>query len=470
MGALSKFKSKYIGDRAFYRSVLAIAIPTVIQLAVGNFVNLLDNIMVGTLGTEAMSAVSIVNNFVFVYNLAIFGALSAAGIFTAQFFGSREVDNIRYTFRFKLIMNFAVSTAAVLLLLAFSDGLIELFIHDVEDGANLELVRSEAKIYLWIILVGLIPSAIAQAYASTLRETRETLWPMIASVSAIIANFVLNLVFIFGLLGLPAMGVSGAALATTISRGVEIAILVIWTHTHNARAPFIVGVFSSFKVPRDLFFKILIKGLPLLSNELLWSLALTMRSQAYSTRGISAVAATSVAQTVYNVFSILFLAVGQSLAIMVGNKLGEGDKEGARQMSRRMIALSVGAAAFTSVVLFAVSPFLPLLFDVTSEVREIATFMLCVQCIMMPVYAFANGSYFTIRSGGGVLITMLMDSFYMWSVVVPVSLIFSNFTDISIYWLYPICQGADGFKVILGAILLKKYNWAKTVVEQIPAK
>ncbi|MBQ7362990.1 MAG: MATE family efflux transporter [Clostridia bacterium] len=458
------FIKRYVGDRKFYLEVVATAVPIMIQMGITNFVNLLDNIMVGSLGTESMSGVSIVNQFVFIFNLLVFGAVSAAGIFTAQFHGKGDDTSVRATFRFKLIVNLAVGVLGVLVFYVFSDVLVKLFLHDDGTGADLQLVFQEAKSYLLYILIGLVPYSVSQAYASTLRECERTVLPMVSSIASVVTNFVLNLILIFGLLGFPALGVAGAAIATSISRVVELLILVVWTHTHTGRYTFARGLYRSLRIPGELTVRIIKKGMPIIINECMWSVAITVRNQCYSTRGVTALAASSVASTVFNVFSVVYLSMGSAIAIMVGTRLGAGEIEKARDTSRKMIAFSVFAAAVIGCMLLSVTPFLPKLFDVDADVQSLATYMLSVQCILMPIFAFANTSYYTIRSGGKVLITMLMDSGFMWACVVPVSAILAYATGMDIYFLYPICQATDILKVALGAILLKKYNWARRVV------
>lgn len=458
------FIKKFVGDKRFYKTVVATAVPIMIQMGITNFVNLLDNIMVGTLGTEPMSGVSIVNQFVFIFNLLVFGAVSAAGIFTAQFFGKGDMENVRATFRFKIIVNLIVGALGVAAFYFGSDLLINFFLHDDGTGANLELVFSEAKSYLIYILPGLVPYSLSQAYASTSRECNRTVLPMVASVASVATNFVLNLVLIFGLIGFPALGVAGAAIATTVSRFVELFILLLAVHLRRGKYEFAKGLFCGFGIPRELVGRIVKKGMPIILNECMWSVAITMRNQCYSTRGVTSLAATSISSTVFNLFSVVYLSMGSAIAIMVGAKLGAGDIEGARDTSRKMIAFSVTAAAAIGLSLLAVTPYLPKLFDVGADAQSLASYMLRTQCFFMPVYAFANTSYYTIRSGGKVTVTMLMDSGFMWACVVPVSTILAYATNISIFWLYPLCQATEIFKVALGAVLLKKYNWARKMV------
>ena len=171
------FLKKYIGDKNFYKMVLTVALPIMIQNGISNFVNLLDNVMVGSLGTEAMSGVNIVNQFLFVFNLIIFGAISSAGIFTAQFHGNRDTEGEKYTVRFKLIIALLVGVAGVLIFHFFDSEFISLFLHDGSAEGDLALTLEFGKEYLAVMLIGLIPFALSQIYASTLRETEETIIP-----------------------------------------------------------------------------------------------------------------------------------------------------------------------------------------------------------------------------------------------------------------------------------------------------
>ena len=224
-----------IGDKAFYKAVLAIIIPVIIQNGISNFVNLLDNLMVGALGTEEMSGVAIANQLVFVFNLCVFGGLSGAGIFGAQFYGAGDIEGLRNTFRIKLMQSAALLAVTFIVLLGFSRPLISLFLRGDGDAAMAEKMLGFGHEYLMGILVGLPAFAISTSYAGTVREMGETRVPMMASVSAVVTNGVFNYLLIFGRLGFPRMGVVGAAVATVLSRYVELAIIVITTHRRKER-------------------------------------------------------------------------------------------------------------------------------------------------------------------------------------------------------------------------------------------
>ena len=455
---------KYVGNKEFYRKVLAISVPIMIQNGITNFVNLLDNIMVGSLSTEAMSGVSIVNQLIFVFNILIFGAISAVGIFVAQYHGSGDTGGVRCAFRLKMIINLLTSLIALAVFLLFGDSLIDTFLHSGSDSADLELTHSLGKEYLLIMLIGLVPYAISQVYASTMRETRDTLSPMTASIIAISTNFVLNIVLIFGYLGFEPMGVKGAAIATVVSRFAELLFLVIKGHSHSEKYAFLVGAYRSFYVPKRLIGEVAKRGMPLMMNELLWALATTIRNRSYSTRGLDAVAAQNIANTLNSFLSVVYISLGSAIAIMVGNLLGAEKFDEARNTDRKLLAFSVMCGLSMGIVMASVSTVFPLFYNTSEAVRSLSTAMILISAAIMPIHAFAHSSYYTLRSGGRAFITFVFDCGFLWLAVVPASLILSSLTSIGIIPLFIICSYLDMLKCFIALYLLKKGSWVRKIV------
>ena len=457
---------KYIGDRGFYKQVLAIAVPIMVQNGITNLVNLLDNIMVGTLGTEEMAGVSIVNQFIFIFNLLVFGSVSAAGIFTAQFHGVGDREGIRHTFRFKLLIIFFAATLGIGVFLLFDDFLINLFLHNTDNVGDLTLALKCGKDYLFIMLFGLLPYAISQVYASTMRETEVTVPPMFASVIAVFTNFVLNILLIFGFLGFPALGIKGAAIATVISRFCELLYLVVYAHVgKNKSLSYFGGIFKSLKIPAALAGKIAVKGIPIIFNEFFWALAMTLRNQCYSTRGLDVVAAQNINSTLTNLFSVVYMSMSSAIAIMIGSLLGAGKLEEAKDKNRKLIAFAMLCSIIVAALLSASAPLFPLLYNTSDGARELATYMILITAATMPFAAYTNAAYFTLRSGGQVMITLLFDSVFMWSVVMPISASLAYFTNMNIHMLFLICQGTEVIKASVGAYLLHRGTWVKTLVK-----
>ena len=455
---------RYIGDRAFYRRVFGVAVPIIIQNGISNFVSLLDNIMVGQVGTIPMSGVSIVNGLLFVFNLSIFGASSGAGIFTAQFYGSQDHTGVRHTFRFKLLICTVLSLLGAAVFLFGGSGLIGLYLTGEGDAATAAGALEYGLKYLSIMLWGFLPFALTNTYSSTLRETGETFIPMVGGITAVCVNLVLNYVLIFGHFGAPKMGVEGAALATVISRYVELAIVAGWTHSHTARNPFIVGAYRSMYIPGRLLKSILIKGMPLLINEFLWSSGMAIMNQCYSTCGLDVVPAMNISSTLFNLGSVVFLSMGNSVGIIMGQMLGAGHPEAeVRDSNRKLIAVSVASGAVFGVLMAAVSGLFPEIYNTTAPVRHLAAQLICVSAVMMPFNSYTNATYFTLRSGGQTLVTFLFDSCFVWVCCVPLAFCLSRFTGISILPLYIICQGTDFIKCAVGAVMLKQGKWIQNL-------
>ena len=462
---LKNFRKKFIGDKAYYMMVLGIAVPIMIQNGITNFVNLLDNIMVGRLGTEQMSGVSIVNQLMFVYNICIFGGVSGAGIFTAQYFGQKDDEGIRHTFRFKLWMTLVLTVGAILLFLFFDDTLINLYLSGSSDGGDLLATLEYGKQYLRIMIFSLPAFMVLQVYASTLRECGETVVPMKAGMAAVLVNLVFNYLLIYGKFGFPELGVAGAAIATTMSRYIEVAIVILWTHGHAEIHTFVNHLYSSLTLPVSTAKKIFIKGMPLIVNEALWSAGMAMLTQCYSVRGLNVVAGLNIANTVNNVFNVVFLALGNSVAIVVGQLLGAGKMEEARDRDNKMIAFSVLSCIGVAAVMIALSPVFPLLYNTSEAVRNQATAFMIAQAIFMPQEAFIHATYFTLRSGGKTVVTFFFDCVFLLLVNLPVVFMLSRFTQIPAHYIYVCCQVVDWIKCVIGFILVKRGVWIQNIVQ-----
>ncbi len=463
---LTSFKKKFIGDSAFYKKLLGIAFPIMIQNGMTNFVNLLDNIMVGQLGTEQMSGVAIVNQLVFIYYLLIFGGLSGVGIFTAQYFGKKDDEGIRHTFRYKIWLGLVICISFAMVLLINGDKLIGLYLNSSTEGGDLAATLSYGLEYLGIILFMFPAIYITQLCCSTLRECGETKVPMVAGVTAVLTNLVLDYILIFGKFGLPAMSVRGAALATVIARFVEMTVVVVWCLRHRDTHTYFKGMFRTLKVPLSLTKKYFLTGMPLLLNEGLWAVGVAMVSQAYSIRGLNVIAGQNIANTIYNIFNIVFIAMGDAVAIIIGQHLGAGDMKKARDEDNKIIAFAIFTSMIIGSIMFAASGLFPQLYKTNDLARLVATHFIMVQAIIMPKDAFLHTSYFTIRAGGKTIITFLFDSFFMLVVSVPVANLLVRLTDLGPATVFALVHSADLIKCVVGFILVKKGVWLQNIVKE----
>jgi len=462
---MKQFLKKFVGDKKFYKMVLLIAVPIMVQNGITNFVSLLDNIMVGQVGTNQMSGVAIANQLIFVYNLCIFGGMSGAGIFGAQFFGQGNNDGLRYVFRFKLVIGFVITAICAVVFSMYGEPLISLYLDESNSAAANAETLMYAMEYLQIMLVGFLPFVAVQICASTLRETGEAVLPMTAGIVAVGVNLLLNYMLILGNWGAPALGVAGAAIATVTARFVECFIVVFWTHRHKQKNPYIVGVYKSLAIPGDLMIKIIKKGTPLLINEAMWSLGMATLLQCYSVRGLGVVAGMNISNTIVNLFNVTFMALGTSVSIVVGRLLGAGKMEEAKDTDRKLIAFSVASCVLIAAIVIVLAPLFPELYKTEQEVKEYARNFIIIAALFMPQHAFLHAAYFTLRSGGKTVITFLFDSGFMWVVSIPFAFVISRFTVWPIEVVYALCQGIAILKSIVGAILLKKGIWLNNIVD-----
>lgn len=457
----------YFGSKSFYRRLFTVLLPIFAQNLITNFVNMLDNLMVGRIGTEPMSAVSIVGQLLFVFNLTVFGGLAGAGILTTQYNGAKNTEGVRHTFRAKLIIAASIIVVFLALFLTRGEQLIGLFLYEGNEGLDLSATMQYAKEYLTVMLVYMPFFALKEVYAATLRETGETLLPMKAGIVAVFVNLVFNYILIFGKLGLPAMGVSGAAIATVIARATELVICMRSTHRHPERHPYIVGVYKSLRIPGAVLKRVASIGFPLMLNEFLWSAGNAILQQCYSVRGLEVVSAMNISTAVFNLFFCGFFALGSSTAILVGSMLGAGQLEGAVAESRHLACFSVAAGFVLGGVVALCAPFIPLLYNTSDTIRHMATLFIWVNACMFPANAYNNVCYFTLRAGGKSWITFASDSGVTWVLYVPVALLLSRLTAMPILPMFIIVQSLEFLKCIGGFFLVRSRKWAVNLTEQI---
>ncbi|MBR5578510.1 MAG: MATE family efflux transporter [Lachnospiraceae bacterium] len=436
----------------------------IIQNAITSFVSFLDNIMVGQIGTEQMTGVAIVNQLVFVFNVTMFGGVSGAGIFGTQFFGKGDHEGHKYSFRFKLY-TCGLLTLLALLLGRFCDtGLISLYLSDSGSIGDIKLALQYGKEYLAIMLIGLIPFALSQVYISTIRETGQTLVPMLAGMIAVFTNLILDYLLIFGIGPFPVMGVEGAAIATVISRFVECLIVVLWAHSNSGKNKYLIGAYRSFYIPTHILKNILMKGSPLILNEIFWATGMTAIVQCYSVRGLEIIAAQNISSTINNLFNIVYIQLGSSIAIVVGQLLGAGKLEEARDTDNKMIFFSVTACMAVSLVMCMVGGYFPSIYKTEESIKALAAQLIIISALLMPLCSFCHCTYFTLRSGGKTGITFLFDSVFTWVVFIPAAYYFSSHTTLPFILVFGIVQSLEFLKAIIGFFMVRSNVWLNNIV------
>lgn len=456
--------------KPIYQRALTLAVPMMIQNGITNMVSLVDNIMVGSLGTEAMTAVSIVGQLIFVFNLAIFGGLSGPGIYGAQYYGQKNMEGFQNTFRIKQWICGICLIAGLMVFLFGDEALIEMYLHGESVSIDPIQTMTYAKQYLHIMLFGLFPFVVTQIYASSLRETGDSVKPMVAGIVSVAVDVVFNYMLIYGNCGMPKLGVQGAAIATVLARVTEMGIVVLWAQLRKKKHVFLQGIYRTVLVPKALAMKIIRKGLPIFFNEFLWAGGIAALTQCYSIRGLEIVAGLNISNAICNLLNVVFVALGSAVGILIGQTLGASQYEQAKRDSFSLMWFTGAICVGLTVILISVSGVFPKLYETTEEVRQYGQRFIIITALFFPVQGFLNALYFTLRSGGKTLITFFFDSIYSWVITLPLALLLCFLTDLPIVGIYAMIQAADILKVLVGYVLIQKGIWISNLVEESTEK
>lgn len=447
-----------------YQRALLLAVPMMIQNGITNMVSLVDNVMVGKLGTEPMTAVSIVGQLIFVFNLAIFGGISGPGIYGAQYYGQGNQEGFKQTVRMKCWICLACVIAGTLIFLLGGSILINLYLHGESQTMDAADTLQYGLEYLDIMLFTLLPFSISQIYASSLRETGCSVKPMIAGVISVFVDVVFNYLLIFGNFGMPRLGVRGAAIATLLARIVECLIIVVWAHLAKAKHTFLIGLYKTIKIPKAVAMPMIKKGFPIFLNEFLWAGGMAALTQCYSTRGLEIVAGLNISNAICNLLNVVFVALGSAVGILCGQTLGAGKYKKAKQDAFHLMWFTGAICVILTVILVGLSGVFPKAYDTTALVRGYGQKFIVITALFFPVQGFLNALYFTLRSGGKTLVTFLFDSVFSWVVTVPVAFALCIYSPFSIFVIYGVVQALDFIKITVGYILVARGVWISNIV------
>ena len=455
---------RFIGSKKFYKSLLVVVVPIVLQMFITQFVGLLDNLMVGQVGGSEMTGVSLANQLLFVFNLAVFGSMSSASIFGSQYFGAKDKQGYQESFRFKCLLGLVVFAISTLLFIFLDDQLISFFIKKSDEQTTDPVVALQsAKAYLMIMLVGNLPFIIKEIYSTSLREMKETFVPMLSGIIAILVNLVFNYLLIFGKFGFPELGIKGAAIATVLSRVVEMFVVVIYSYVKIKKYDYFKGVYLKFLKIKS-FKKFMPKTIVMVSNEVLWSLGLTLILSCYALRGLDAVASLNICNTVSNVFWTIGSSIGNAAAIILGAQLGASKLKEAKEDSYKILSFSLVVSIAFALIMVGSAYLIPNIYKVSDQIKELSRNLILLTAIFIPMHTVDTVMYFILRTGGKVLITFSFDSLFIVAIKLPVALILANFTTLAVIPMFLIITAMDLIKMVPGYILVDKGVWLKVIV------
>ena len=432
---------KYFGTKQFYRTVISIAFPIMAQQFITTFVNLIDNVMIGSIGNIALTSVTVANRFFLIMNSILFGLCGAAGIYIAQFFGAKQKKNCQEVFNINMAFAVGAGLLFTLIIFIFPQYAIELF-------SKTPIIVDEAIKYLHLAKYTYIPFAVSFTCMMALRAVGINKIQLKVGIVAVITNTALNYCLIFGNFGFFKMGIQGAAIATIIARLVEMASFDL------------KGI---IRINVNLLTSIVRKAIPLTINEILFSLGQALIFMSYMRCDEYLVASISVVDTVANIMFIVFGGLSSAVSIMIGNKLGANKLDEARDNARKLLCFALMVSLMIGMICFLLAPLIPNLYNVDIPIKEAIVRLVLIKSIMINIYAFNVCIFFILRAGGDVVSTMIMDSGFLWAAGVLVSTLLSSFTTISLISLYIVVESLDLIKLIIATYFFKKERWVKNI-------
>lgn len=444
-------------DKKFIKTLMLLAIPIILQSLVTASLNLLDNLMIGSLGENEIAAVGISNQFYMLYYYTIMGITLGAGIFMSQFWGKKDVTSIHKFLGISLVVGMISTIFFAILAFFFPEMIMKIFIDE-------NIVIEQGVAYLKMVALSYIFTTISLAYAAALRSIGQTKIPMYGSLVGLVFNGILNYIFIFGKFGAPVMGVAGAALGTTVSRFMELAfILFIIYKNKNVVAGKISQLLDfNFNLVKRYF----ITATPVVFNDVMWIAGITAYFIAYSKLGINATATMQIANTINNVFNIFGIGIASASAILIGNKIGAGKEEDAKEDAIKISVFGVLIGIIIGIFFFFLSPFIAMLFKITPETYENLIFVLKVMAIILPLRFFGITQIIgVLRGGGDVMYAIITELVAVWLIGVPLSFIGAVYFNLPITIVYILVCLEEPFKAIATYPRLRSGKWIKNLVK-----
>ncbi|MCH4208379.1 MAG: MATE family efflux transporter [Solobacterium sp.] len=449
---------KFICSRAFMKAVLAVTVPLMLQQLIASSVNLVDNLMVGMLGDAALAGVAAVNRYYMIALYGTTGLCAAASVFIAQYCGANEQEHMKESFRTMILVACVIMVVFSMLAVCFPSVIVGFFTSDAA-------VIAQGVSYIRVVAWSFIPTAVTLSVYNAMRSVGETKVPLRCSVVAVLTNTFLNWCFIFGNCGMPKMGVAGAALATLISRVLELTLSLVALY----RTPFDfkTKLTELFVIPKEIFKKIIVKAAPLMLNEVLWSSGMAMLFKFYSYRGSDVMSAYSISTTVSDIFFTLFAGMAAASTVFISQPLGADKLDQAKENGYHLIGFSFLLALIFGVAMFSASYLVPYLYSqVSMETKMMSQNFLRIQSVMFWIYMITTQCYFTLRAGGDMKHTLIMDSGFMWLINIPIVAFVTYCTGFSYIWIYLFGQMTDLVKLAVSYHLVKKEKWVVNLTAQ----
>jgi putative MATE family efflux protein len=426
---------EFFSDKDYYQRLYKIALPIILQQFIMSSLNMVGLVMIGQLGAVPVAAVGLANQIFFLLNLILFGVYTGSAMFTAQLWGVRDICNIRKVLGLALTLGILV-------------GMFFMIIAEALPGWALSIY------------------SISICFSVVLRRTGDVQTPLVVTMTALSINTLLSYVLIFGKFGFPVLGVHGAAIAVLASRIVEMGLLLLLTYHKDSPAAGNLRELFSY----DLTFakKVLKPVLPVVLNETLWSLGTTAYSVVYAHISTDAIAAMNIVSSIDQIALVLFIGIGHACAVLVGNRIGEGDEEQAFRYAARSEALGMlGAVGIGSLILASSNSILSL-YNVPGTVVEYAHRVLTILGLLLWLRASNMILFIGIfRSGGDTRFALVLDGLIIWIVGVPLAVAGAFLFHLPVYWVYLLVMSEEISKWLLGVYRFFSRKWIHNLARTV---
>ncbi|TDW16383.1 putative MATE family efflux protein [Breznakia blatticola] len=451
---MSTYKMRHTKiSKPFLKRVLYLALPVVIQQLLVNLLSIADTLMIGGISEEAISAVTVANKFFFIFNLAVFGLANGVGIYIAQYFGAKNHNAYHQTFRFGLRACFWVGCISTIYLCIFPESVITFF---VSKQSTIQLALE----YLEVVRYSYIPFALTMMIAVAYRVIGLPKIPMVSGAIAFVSNVVLNYVLIFGHFGFAPLSVQGAALATMISRFLELGFLVILLFQRNATLH--LGK-SVGKMQSESKYNIIKNTIPLIFNEIIWSVGLSVVFMNYCYVNEAFIPALTVVDNVSSLVYVAFAGCAAATGAIVGNDLGANEMEQARKDSMRLIKIGLAIYVVGSVLVLALTPVIPKAFSLGTQNTKMAIILLIIKAMVMWTQGYAETCYYILRAGGDTNSVLAIDGLFIVFGPTFLSILTTRVLHLDLIWVFACVEGVNILKVFIATHFYHKENWVKNI-------
>lgn len=448
---------KFFSDRNFFKALIRLAVPIILQNLISASMNLIDVAMIGQLGEASVAGVGLASQAFFILILLMFGISTGSAIFTAQYWGQKDVANVRRILGICLTLAVSAAVIFTIIALAFPEQFLRIYTKDSQVVA----LGSE---YLRVVSISYVATAISFSYASVLRSTEEVRLPMFVSIVAIVIKTILSYLLIFGHLGFPEMGIMGAAVGTVIARFLECAVLLALAYRRRTAAAASLKEMNGFK--GSLIRRYIRTVLPVAFNELAWSLGMSTYNFVYARIGTEAIAAMNIVSSIENLAFVAFLALSDATGILIGNRIGAGEEEAAFNYGRRSLVLGfVGAILIGGIILFTRSSIINI-YNISELSRTYVNNVLLVSGSTLWVRTLNLLTIVgVLRAGGDTRFGMLLDMLGVWAIGVPLALIGGFLLQLPVYYVYLMVTTEELVKLGIGLWRFSSRRWINNLIK-----